>query len=197
MQKINKNISCVILAGGKSSRMGKDKALLPFRGFETMAEYQFDKFKDYFQNIYISTKDKDKFNFQSEFIEDFIKPRKSSPLVGFLSIFQQIESEYIFVLSVDTPNFGIDEFHKLYEMIDEESEAIVPSCDNYTHNTCAIYKNTIVPIIQNMVSHNNHKLKFLLNAIETKFVKFEDKTKFLNLNYLEDYQKAELGDCCP
>ncbi len=191
MKKIEKNISCIILAGGKSSRMGKDKALLPFRGFETMVQYQLSRFKNCFENIYISTKDRDKFNFQAEFIEDFIRLRKSSPLVGFLSIFQQIDSEYIFVLSVDTPNFGMEEFYKLYEMMDEKSEAIVPSCDNYTHNTCAIYKKTIVPIIQNMVSHNNHKLKFLLNSIETKFVQFEDKTKFLNLNYLEDYEKSK------
>lgn len=34
------DIPCVIFAGGKSSRMGEDKALLPFGNFKTLTQYQ-------------------------------------------------------------------------------------------------------------------------------------------------------------
>ena len=61
------SLCCVILAGGKSSRMGRDKALLPFRGFDSMTEYQIDKFKNHFKKIYISTKNRDKFHFKANF----------------------------------------------------------------------------------------------------------------------------------
>ena len=185
---------CVILAGGKSSRMGIDKSLLPFLGFDSMTEYQIDKFKNHFEKIYISTKDKNRFNFKANFIEDLKKFKDSSPLIGLLSIFEQIDSEYIFILSVDTPFFGINEFKKLFYKIDGEFDAIVAKCGDNFHNTCAIYRRTIIPSIQKMLSDDNHKLKFMLNCIKTEFVEFSEEEVFLNLNYPEDYKKAlEMG----
>jgi len=56
------DIACVILAGGKSSRMGEDKALLPFGYSPTLTQYQLKKFQDYFKDLYISTKDKNKYS---------------------------------------------------------------------------------------------------------------------------------------
>ena len=48
--------TCVILAGGKSSRMGQDKTLLPFGGFETLTHYQASKFSKVFDEVFISSK---------------------------------------------------------------------------------------------------------------------------------------------
>lgn len=55
-------IPCVILCGGKSSRMGEDKALLPFASSNSLTQYQYDRLESYFKNIYISSKI-DKFSF--------------------------------------------------------------------------------------------------------------------------------------
>ena len=41
--------TCVILAGGKSSRMGRDKTLLPFGGFATLTHYGAHKFGRIFE----------------------------------------------------------------------------------------------------------------------------------------------------
>ena len=94
------DIPCVILSGGKSSRMGKDKSLLPFRDSESLIKYQYDKLSKIFKNIYISTKE-DKFNFQANLIFDTTKI--SSPMVALQSIFQNLEFENIFIITVDTP----------------------------------------------------------------------------------------------
>ena len=59
-------ITCVILSGGKSSRMGEDKSLLPFSSSQTLIQYQYDRLKPYFKNIYISSK-VDKFNFLEKY----------------------------------------------------------------------------------------------------------------------------------
>jgi len=64
------NIPCVIFAGGKSSRMGENKALLPFAGFETLTEYQYTRLSKIFSSVYISCKDKSIFSFDANFIED-------------------------------------------------------------------------------------------------------------------------------
>ena len=46
----------VIVAGGKSSRMGRDKALLPFGGYSSLAQFQYQKFLPIFEKVYISCK---------------------------------------------------------------------------------------------------------------------------------------------
>jgi len=63
-------IPCVIFAGGKSSRMGEDKSLLPFGSFSTLTEFQLNRLQKMFKNIYISCKKSSKFDFNADFIED-------------------------------------------------------------------------------------------------------------------------------
>ena len=65
------DIPCVIFAGGKSSRMGEDKALLPFAEFNTLTEFQLTRLKKIFKTVYISCKDKTLFEFDANFIEDY------------------------------------------------------------------------------------------------------------------------------
>ncbi|MDP1784432.1 MAG: NTP transferase domain-containing protein, partial [Sulfuricurvum sp.] len=37
------DLPCILFAGGKSSRMGSDKSLLPFGGYPTLAQYQYER----------------------------------------------------------------------------------------------------------------------------------------------------------
>ena len=59
----------VLFAGGRSSRMGQDKALLPFAGFKTLSEYQYRRLSEIFEKVYISSKE-DKFDFQADILFD-------------------------------------------------------------------------------------------------------------------------------
>ena len=61
--------TCVILAGGKSSRMGRDKTLLPFGGFATLTHYGAHKFGRIFERVFVSSKF-DKFNPPLPLIKD-------------------------------------------------------------------------------------------------------------------------------
>ena len=46
------DIPCVIFAGGKSSRMGEDKALLAFGEFPTLTQFQLNKLQKIFKNVH-------------------------------------------------------------------------------------------------------------------------------------------------
>ncbi|MCF6173461.1 MAG: NTP transferase domain-containing protein [Campylobacteraceae bacterium] len=63
------DICAVVLAGGKSSRMGRDKALLQFGWYDTLVEYQYRKLEAIFDKVYISSKE-DKFDFDVDIIYD-------------------------------------------------------------------------------------------------------------------------------
>ena len=104
----------VIVAGGKSSRMGSDKALLPFGNFKTLTQFQLHRLKPYFSSIHVSSKSKEKFDFDASFIEDSSKYSEHSPLVALLSILEFFKTP-VCVLSVDTPFVTPEIFEKLYE----------------------------------------------------------------------------------
>ncbi|MDD3324721.1 MAG: molybdenum cofactor guanylyltransferase MobA [Sulfurospirillaceae bacterium] len=181
---------CVIMAGGKSSRMGKDKALLPFGNFKTLTQFQLDRLSFFFESLHVSTKTRDKFDFNASFIEDVKTYQQHSPLVALLSVLRHF-NEPVFVLSVDTPFVTRDVFEKLYEaMRTSNADAIIARSPSMSHQLCAIYSPKITDKIETMLNTNEHKIRILLEKINTVFVDFDGENVFFNLNRPEDYEVA-------
>ncbi len=183
-----RHIPCVILAGGKSRRMGEDKALLPFGDFETLTEFQLHKLQAHFDNVYISCKSKKKFNFEANFIEDNPAYHDSSPLIALLSAFEQLQCETLFIISVDTPFIQAQHYQALYRYHDRQTKAIVAQTTSGTHPLCALY--TINPFLLHSVLKKRYRMTEYLENIATRFIHFEDESAFANLNFQEEYQKA-------
>jgi len=110
-------IPAILFAGGKSSRMGEDKALLPFENYNTLSEFQYQKLKQWFNEVYISSKT-NKFPFPAKVIKDNYS--ESSPLIGLISVFEQLESEAVFILSVDAPLINKKVVKKLWDAYKNE-----------------------------------------------------------------------------
>ena len=183
-------LPCIIIAGGKSSRMGRDKALLPFGGFETLTQYQIHRLTPLFQSLHVSTRGIDKFDFEASFIEDIKVCEAQSPLVALLSIFQRFDTP-VCVLSVDTPFVTEAIFQKLFDALDEQTDALIAKSPACSHQLCAIYRSSIKDKIIPMLEKNEHKIRTLLEQVNTKYIHFESDDPFLNLNLPDDYEKAK------
>jgi len=177
----------IIFAGGKSSRMGQDKALLPFGNESSLAEYQYKRLNRLFDKVYLSAKHH-KFNFKCEVIKD--KYEESSPLVALLSIFETLEVEEVFVLSVDTPFVDKKVIHSLIEACEKDIDVMVAKNQHRLQPLCAIYHKSILPLLKKHYEEDNHKLHDLLNKAKTKIVYFNEEKTFINLNYRKDYERA-------
>ncbi len=182
------DIPCVIFAGGKSSRMGEDKALLPFAGFDTLTQFQLSKFTPYFKDVYIGCKDKSKFDFNANFIEDLKRYEDSAPHIGLISAFEKLESAAIAVISVDAPYFEAKHFERLYDKL-ADGDAVVSKSPNGNQPLCAIYKRSILPLLKEMTAQKKYRFAHLFEKISVKFVEFKDEGIFTNLNTAEDYEK--------
>lgn len=179
--------SAVIFAGGKSSRMGKDKSLLPFGGYTTLSEYQYIRLKPWFQKVYISAKE-DKFDFACECIED--TETISSPLIGLRSVLESIEEEEVFVLSVDAPFVDQNTIEKILANNDTSYDAVIAKSPSGIQPLCGLYKKSILPLINRQLNEDNHKLQALLDLARTTYVTFTDDRPFTNLNHPHEYEKA-------
>ena len=184
------DIPCVIFAGGQSRRMGEDKALLPFGGFKTLTQFQLDKLSPHFTDVYISCKDKNKFDFKADFIEDNPLYQNSSPLIALVSVFEYLRCDKIAVLSVDTPFFTHTHFKKLLAHGDNQSAITVAKSSSGTQPLCAIYTKEALPFMRTLITEKRYKMRELFEKAETVFVDFNDEEIFSNLNFQEDYQKA-------
>jgi len=181
---------CIIFAGGRSSRMGKDKALLPFASFKTLTEFQLKRLEKIFKKVYISSKDSSKFDFKASFIEDIQTDNIYAPTAGFISIFETLSEKRFFVISVDTPFITQEVIEKLFQEDMEEFDATIAYTSLGMQPMCGIYHRSLESSFKDMLQNNNHKLGFLLKNASVKKVLFEDETVFTNLNYRSEYEKA-------
>lgn len=189
MQTPQFEIPCVILCGGKSSRMGEDKALLPFSNSKTLTEYQYNRLKPYFKDIYISSKS-DKFDFSPNLILD--KGEIFSPVVALKSIFEFLkEWDRVFIITVDTPLIKIESIKKLIDN-SKNYQITLAKTKEREHNLCGVFSSKLVNVVENMIENNIHKVGFLLKNSTTHFVQFDNEDEFINLNDKDEYYRAKL-----
>ena len=94
--------TAIILAGGKSSRMGTDKGVLSING-KTMLEHICEQLHGTFGQILISATDAEKYSFAGfEVIED--KMPGQGPLMGIASALEASANEINFVVACDIPH---------------------------------------------------------------------------------------------
>ena len=77
-----KNLSCIILAGGESRRMGEDKGLKIFKN-QALVSYAIQLAKKICKNIYISTNNPDYKQFGYQILNDIIPVK--GPMGGIYS----------------------------------------------------------------------------------------------------------------
>lgn len=185
-------IPCILFAGGKSSRMGENKALLPFAGFESLTHYQYTRLQELFENVYIGTKEPQLFDhIEASFIDECCHPNIYAPTVGFVSAFKQLKTEQaIFVLSVDAPFVDkamIDAFQAV-ELGDYD--AIIARTSSGMHPLCGIYSRSLELPFYKMIQEDNHKLGQLLKNANVLYIDIEDEELLMNVNTPDEYQKA-------
>jgi molybdopterin-guanine dinucleotide biosynthesis protein A len=181
-------ITCVILSGGKSSRMGEDKSLLPFSSSQTLIQYQYDRLKPYFKNIYISSKT-DKFNFLEK--DSLILDKNKdifSPILALDTIFEKFKDQKIFIITVDTPFVSVDSIYKLIK--ESKDYDICVAQTEKTHNLCGVFSSNISSTIKTMIQNDIHKIGYLLNNSIHKILNFPNDGEFININNKDDYKIA-------
>jgi len=180
----------VVFAGGKSSRMRSDKSLLPFGGFDTLSEFQYRRLSQIFDSVYLSTKS-DKFDFDVDLIYDLYD--SSSPLVGIISIFETLDIDECFILSVDAPFVDKSVIDRLYNMAKDGScDAIIAQTSSGKQPLCGIYRRSILPICKRYLDEDRHRLTSLLDEVDSRYLLFTDEKLFSNLNYPQEYRDAKL-----
>ena len=203
--KSSENIkSCIILCGGKSSRMGQDKGSMIIQD-KPMIKHILSTLNHHINEVIIVLNDQDRiarygkfidpedYDYKLAFVEDEIKNK--GPLPGIMTGLGEIGSDYALVLPCDSPYVSANYINTIFEEINENYQAIVPYHDESnklktSEPLHSIYNRNIIPVIEDLLNEDILHIKGLIEKIDSKFVFIDnkkiEKKEFKNLNRPED-----------
>ncbi len=186
----------IILAGGKSSRMGTNKALLTIEG-KTVIERIIRQMEQVVDECIIVTNHFQDYEFlQLPMVEDKVKDK--GPLAGIEAGLTASKTEKNLIVACDMPFISIELGKYLLTLL-ESHQAAVPEIDARLHPLFAAYRKTIVPAVTQSLSENNLRIRQLLHTIHVKIVTNEELESlgilshdqyFFNMNHPNEYHKA-------
>jgi len=189
-----RNYSVGILAGGKSSRMGENKALIEYSS-KTFLRHLTDEFSGWGQ-IILSQNPREVLEAGEDVISVFDEHEDIGPIEGIRRILTVAECEYVFICAVDMPLLKSELAEYLTEFISSDYDCYVVKDEKHFHPLCAIYSKAVLPVIEQLIAEGKYKLMELLDRVRTKYISLEKtciSTKQLsNYNTCEDLKKLYL-----
>jgi molybdopterin-guanine dinucleotide biosynthesis protein A len=187
------DITGVVLAGGKSSRMGVDKSLLKL-GKKKMIEIAVELMKSIFSEVIIITNSPEKYKFLSLPLFTDIYEGKG-PLAGIHSALTNSLTDKIFVLSCDVPLMTKE---MLEYIINYKSDKQIKFCEaaGYHQPLVGVYSKIILKEIEKILSASevsDRSFHNFLKSVDVEIIhpenlSFYKDELFFNVNNPRDYQ---------
>ena len=196
--------SCIILCGGKSSRMGQDKGSMIIQD-KPMIKHILTTLNHQITEAIIVLNDSERiakygkfinpqdYTYKITFVEDKIKNK--GPMPGIMTGLEQINSNYALILPCDSPYVSKNYVNTIFKEIDNNYQAIVPYHDSEnklktSEPLHSIYNKNIIPEIEDLISNDVLHIKEKKKKIDAKFVLIDnkkiEKKEFRNLNRPQD-----------
>ncbi|WP_326909510.1 NTP transferase domain-containing protein [Sedimentibacter sp. MB31-C6] len=185
------NVTGILLAGGKSSRMGKDKALIKY-GDETFMSNSLKKLNKLFDEVIVVADNVEKYHIENVKIIKDIYPGMG-PMGGIHAALKAAKNDWLFVIPCDMPMW---EVFLVEEMLKHrlDNDIVVPLINDHMEPLFALYKKTCIPGIEQCLNNNIIKVIELYSLVKTNYLdleklyhEFNQCTKsFFNINTPED-----------
>ena len=180
------NITGIILAGGKSSRMGTDKATLLLKE-KTFIQHIIVAMKPLVNNMIIVSDNPNHEEFEIERIEDVIKD--AGPLAGIYSGLQYSKTDYNLVVSCDVPLITCEVLKQLSDNYEEGFDVIQLKSNQKTMPLTAIYKKTCEQLIKKLLDKGERRVRFAVSQFKTKTITLDYNlaSAIININNKEEF----------
>lgn len=190
---ITVSLTGIILSGGKSKRMGKDKGQCLING-KPLVKYAVDAVSGLCNPILISANIKDYQNYGYEIIPDIIEG--IGPLGGIYSGLINSKTDMNIILSCDMPLIQRDLIAYILSKNDGY-QAVVPLFGGFPEPLCALYSQSCIDHINGCIQSEVFKIQEVLKGLNTKFLPIEPplgfyhKDLFANVNDKKELNRIE------
>jgi len=188
------NISAVILAGGRNTRMeGSDKAMLCVEG-QPILERLISVLGKIFEELVIVTNDRRTYNYKGiKIVKDEIKD--IGPLGGIYTGLNQLSAKAGFFVGCDMPFLHNDIIRQQVDYFNRVScDALVPSVGGLIEPLHAVYKKSLKDKLEEFIKKSKDlSIKSFLKETKVYYWDLEDtqvnRNIFKNINTPEDLRK--------
>jgi molybdopterin-guanine dinucleotide biosynthesis protein A len=160
------NITGIILAGGKSTRMGQEKGLIEIAG-KPMIQHVINHIAPLCDQILISANREEYKDFGYNVVKDVIKD--IGPAGGIASCLPYSKHKKNIIISYDLPSASTLFIQRLLHL-SEDYEITIPECDKHLQPLCGIYQKDIYPEFIKLVRNGHLALKYLVKRFNLKIV---------------------------
>lgn len=188
-----KNITGIVLAGGKSSRMGTDKGMIKING-KKFVDHIVAALAPSVNEIIIIANNDNYNNLGYKVYSDIIKNR--GPLGGIYTGLVNSETENNMIVSCDIP-FISDALINYIIRLSAKADITVPVFKGNTQPLCAVYTKRITNEIYDLIKNNDLKIHNVLRHFITqeiyitKHQKFYNDKLLMNINTPEELKKQK------
>jgi len=177
--------SIIILAGGKSKRMGTDKGLLCLNK-QPIIKHIIDRFSPICKDIIISANNISYHKFGLNIVED--KYKFCGPLSGIIEGLKEVKHDKTIILSCDSPFVKVD---LIKHLLNYKSQAdILFTFNKRTHPFPGLYHKSIINKLDSIFENGERKLHNLYKYFNIENIDCNDfdKKNFINFNTLNDFK---------
>lgn len=179
--------TAVILAGGESRRMGRDKAFLPW-GDTTLLKQIVKSFLGVADEVIVAVKDRRRFrNLAARVVEDLIP--NAHALGGLYTGLRAAKHERCFVTSCDAPFLDLGLVRFLVGELDGV-DLVIPKTAKGLQPLHAAYARSCLTAIEEKLRRRQWDLAGLIPKVRARVVSVKGGLSFRNLNTPADYRRA-------
>lgn len=181
------DVTGIILAGGKSRRMGHEKGLVEFHG-KPLIHYALKLLSQFTDHILISSSNPDYLKFGFELVSDEISGQ--GPAAGLAASLSYSMTPWNLVLACDLPFLESELIQNLFAQA-ENSLAVIPMHNGVLEPLAALYHKDLAPVFEASVYSGNLSLHKILATCKVNYLdavplirKFPQM--FTNINSLKE-----------
>lgn len=182
----------VILTGGASRRMGRDKAMLPYGG-STMLQHLIDKYSS-LGPVAVSVNKAGRFPFTGA-VEMVDRYPDMGPLNGILAAFEETEADCVFITGTDLPFGDTALVEKLMELRGNADACVMRRGKKGMEPLFAIYGRACGEAAGECLGEGKKSFFEMLQQVNVRFVQPEELPDFdlerilMNINTAEEYRE--------
>ena len=183
-------ITGIVLAGGRSSRMGEDKSLMKLHG-KTLVEYSIDALRPLCDKVIISSNNPNYAFTGCEVWPDELP--EQAPIIGIYSCLKRSETEVNIILSCDIPLMSASMIGFLIAK-SAAFDITVPIHENgQIEPLCGVYKKSSLEILKEFIDVKNFRLNECIRSASHQLIPVDAQIPcntpnlFLNINTPSDF----------
>jgi molybdopterin-guanine dinucleotide biosynthesis protein A len=192
---VHSQLSGFVLAGGKSTRMGQDKAAVTLNGL-TLLQHALAALREVCSDVAILGK-QELYGALGQVYEDIFPG--CGPLGGIHAALSNSKTQFNLIIAVDTPFLAPKFLSYLADRaIDSDAIVTTPEIDDYTQPLCTVYSLDFRSIAEQALKKGNYKIVPLFPRDRTLVIKEAELRRFAfaadmfeNLNTPEDLARAQ------